>query len=296
LLTRRKFLQASGMVAAGGTLALGSDAFLYEPNHPRVVTVEVPLARLPEVWDGFRVVQLSDLHYDPYFSIVPIRKAVGLVNGLRPDLVVITGDFVTVPLPDVSNRFRARNSAADAEPCAKILSPLRAPYGVWASMGNHDAFSDEPRVIEILQSQGIRVLRNAQAPLERNGSRLWLAGIDDLLEGEPDIDQTLRGIPPSEPVILLAHEPDFAINVAGYAVDLQLSGHSHGGQVRLPYVGALILPDMARKYPMGMYQVGGLRLYTNVGLGTIRLPVRLNCPPEVTLFTLRSGKEKARTG
>jgi uncharacterized protein len=295
LLTRRKLLQSGGILAAGGTLALGSDAFLYEPNHPRVVAVEIPLARLPEAWDGFRIAQLSDLHYDPLFSIVPIRRAVGMVNGLHPDLIVITGDFITVPLPDVHSRFRARNVAADAEPCARILSSLRAPYGVWASMGNHDAFSDEPRVIEILQSQGMRVLRNASAPLEREGSRLWLAGIDDLLEGEPDIDQTLHGIPPNEPVILLAHEPDFAIDAsAGYGVDLQLSGHSHGGQVRLPYVGALILPSMARRYPMGMYDVGGLKLYTNVGLGTIRLAVRLNCPPEVTLFTLRRGK--GRTG
>ncbi|HUK26224.1 MAG TPA: metallophosphoesterase [Terriglobales bacterium] len=293
LLTRRRFLKTSAAVAGAGTLALASDG-LYEANHPRVVAMDMPLPRLPQAWDGLRVVQLSDFHYDPTFSVVPIRKAAEVVNGLRPDLILLTGDFITVPLPDVSSRSRASRAAAGAGPCAEILAPLRAPYGVWAGMGNHDAFSDEALVIETLQHYGIKTLRNACTALERGNSRLWLAGIDDLLEGEPDIDKTLAGIPPSEPVILMAHEPDFAIQLAGsYAVDFQLSGHSHGGQVRLPFVGAVVLPSMARRYPMGFYDLGALKLYTNVGIGTVRLAVRLNCPPEITVFTLRSGKKMA---
>src|SRR5262249_34591136 len=119
-------------------------------------------------------------------------------------------------------------------------------------------------------------------------SRLWLAGVDDVIEGKPDMDRTLRGIPGNEAVILLAHEPDFADQVVQYPVDLQLSGHSHGGQVRIPLIGAPYLPELGRKYPWGLRRIGRLTLYTNVGIGTIRVPFRWNCPPEITLITLRA--------
>jgi len=129
-------------------------------------------------------------------------------------------------------------------------------------------------------------LRNRSVPLERNGARLWLAGLGDVLEGKYDLKQALKGIPKPEPVVLLVHEPDFA----GYVkdVDLQLSGHSHGGQIRFPLLGAPVLPVMGRRYPRGLRRIGPLTLYTNVGIGTIWLPMRLNCPPEVTLLTLRA--------
>jgi predicted MPP superfamily phosphohydrolase len=131
-------------------------------------------------------------------------------------------------------------------------------------------------------------------PLEQAGARLWLCGVDDVIEGRPNLDVTLKGIPPNEPVVLLLHEPDAADHVAKYPVDLQLSGHSHGGQVRLPFVGAPFLPDLARKYPWGLRRIGRLTLYTNIGLGTIRVPVRFHCPPEITLFTLRAATNVVR--
>jgi predicted MPP superfamily phosphohydrolase len=153
-------------------------------------------------------------------------------------------------------------------------------------MGNHDVGTDEAHIAAVLQSHGISVLRNRSVPLERNGARLWLAGLGDVLEGKYDLKQTLKGIPKPEPVVLLVHEPDFA----GYVkdVDLQLSGHSHGGQIRFPLLGAPVLPVMGRRYPRGLRRIGPLTLYTNVGIGTIWLPMRLNCPPEVTLLTLRA--------
>jgi len=115
--------------------------------------------------------------------------------------------------------------------------------------------------------------------------------VDDVLEGKPSLDLTLNGIPPGEPVILLAHEPDWADYVAKHPVDLQISGHSHGGQIRLPLIGAPYLPVLGRKYPWGLRRIGPLTLYTNCGIGTIRIPMRLNCPPEITLFTLRSAQK-----
>jgi len=111
-----------------------------------------------------------------------------------------------------------------------------------------------------------------------------------VLEGRPDIDRVLAGVPPNEVVVLLAHEPDFADHAAARPVDLQLSGHSHGGQVWIPGIGAPWLPPLAVKYPRGLYRMGKLTLYTNIGIGTIRAPIRLNCPPEITLITLRAGK------
>jgi predicted MPP superfamily phosphohydrolase len=283
--SRRRFLQGSTAVAATGALAVLGDGVIFEANRPQVVSVEIPLSRLSEAWDGFRIAQLSDLHYDDHFSVVPIRKAVDLVKSLKPDLIVLTGDFITSPF--VNRRPLVLIKAAKAiEPCAQILAEMQAPFGVLATLGNHDVSTDPAHITAALEAQGVAVLRNRAVPLERNGARLWLSGLDDVLEGKYDLKLTLKDVPPTEPVVLLAHEPDFA----DYAhhVDLQLSGHSHGGQIRLPGIGAPVLPVMGRKYPKGLRRIGPLTLYTNVGVGTVIMPMRLNCPPEVTLITLRA--------
>jgi len=284
--TRRKFLITAGVFAAG-TLALGEDTVVREPNHPQLVEIEMSLPRLPAAFDGFRIAQLSDFHYDEVFSVVPTRAAVAMVNRSDVDLIVLTGDFVTGPYE--KPRRHDKKSARMAEPCAQLLSGLRSRHGSLAVLGNHDVLTNPAFVSEALQAHGIPVLRNGSRAFERNGSRLWFCGLDSQ-EGDPDLIAAMRGIPQDEAVILLAHEPDFADEAAKYPVDLQLSGHSHGGQIWLPVVGAPWLPPFARKYPRGRYQIGRLPLYTNMGLGTIRIPVRLNCPPEVTLVTLRTGK------
>ena len=169
-----------------------------------------------------------------------------------------------------------------------MLAQVRARAGIVGCLGNHDLGTDPAYVSAVLESHGISVLRNRSIPLEREGARLWLAGLDDVLEGKPDLTLALKGVPAAEPVVLLAHEPDFADYVAH--ADLQLSGHSHGGQIRIPLLGAPYLPAMGRKYPRGLRQIGPLSLYTNVGLGTIVVPMRLDCPPEVTLITLRRAR------
>jgi uncharacterized protein len=178
----------------------------------------------------------------------------------------------------------------DAKRCAYILRELHAPLGIFAVLGNHDHGRNPQLIARVLDANGITVLRNFGLYVERAGARLWIAGVDDALGGGANLDLALRGIPQDEATVLLAHEPDYADAVRGYPVDLQLSGHSHGGQVRLPLVGAPFLPRLARKYPWGLRQLGSLTLYTNRGIGTTFLPVRLNCPPEVTLLTLRSGR------
>jgi len=285
LLTRRKFL-LSASIASVGVLGLGTDAVVLEPNHPKLTKVEIALARLPAALDGFTIAQLSDFHYDPFFSVIPLRAAIEIVNQAHPDLVVLTGDFVTVgmfaKIPDPK-------AAREAEPCAQLLGGLRSRLGSLAVLGNHDLGADPNLVTDALQSQGIRVLRNRPRVIEQGGARLWFCGLDSL-DGTPRIDLGLSGIPSGEPVIVLVHEPDFADESCRHPVDLQLSGHSHGGQIWIPGIGAPWLPRFARKYPRGQYRVGAMPLYTNIGIGTINVPVRWNCTPEVTLVTLRASR------
>jgi len=157
---------------------------------------------------------------------------------------------------------------------------------VLAVLGNHDHWNSARIVEGALLDRGIKVLRNDAVPLERDSQRIWISGVDDALVRTANLSQALRNVPPSEATILLAHEPDFADYAASFPVDLQLSGHSHGGQVRLPGLGALVLPEMAEKYPIGLNRVGALQVYTNRGLGVINPPVRFQCPPEVTFVTL----------
>jgi hypothetical protein len=283
--TRRKFLQLAAGVAVTGALALAEDGTILEPNHPILTSIEVVLARLPAAFDGFTIAQLSDFHYDEHAAL-PIKAAIEIVNQLHPDVVILTGDFVTVPPFHNTFHYATRTSSA-AEPCARLLAQLQPRGAIISVLGNHDVDADARRIMEILHAHGLPVLRNRSLPIEQQGSRIWFCGLDSVLDGDPDIDLALKEVPSQELVILLVHEPDFADDAALHPVDLQLSGHSHGGQIWLPGIGAPWLPPFARKYPRGLHRIGPLTLYTNMGLGTIRLPVRLNCPPEVTLFTLR---------
>jgi hypothetical protein len=278
-ISRRKFIQLSG---AGVVGALGADAFLIEPNFPKVVRKEIYLKRWPARMEGFTIALLSDFHYDAVFSVHPIRSSIDTVNALRPDLIALTGDFVTEPAVG-----DPQLGAAAAEPCADLLSRLKAPYGSWAVLGNHDLSTNAGRVSGALTDKGIQFLKNRSIPVEGDGGRFWLTGVDDVLDGRPDLEAALHGVPSDEPAVLLAHEPDYADEVSGYPVDLQLSGHSHGGQVRFPFVSPLFLPDLGKKYIWGLYRIGKLTLYTNAGIGTVRLAVRFNCPPEITLISLR---------
>ncbi len=282
-LTRRRFLQLGGLGAASVTLAAASSG-LAQTDQVVVEQQEVRLARLPKELDGLKVAHLSDFHYASERDSTVIRAAVRAANALNPDIVVLTGDYVTVSI----NRS-SLSSAQGATPCSQILSGLHAPMGVFAVLGNHDQCNPQ-FIVRSLESHGITVLKNYALHVERGGARLWLAGVDDVLEGKPRLEEALRTIARGEPTMLLAHEPDFADAVNDYSVDLQLSGHSHGGQIRLPFAGATYLPRLARKYPSGLRHLGPLALYTNRGLGTVVLPVRFNCPPEVTLLRLRSGE------
>ncbi len=232
--------------------------------------------------DGFRIAQISDLHFGPYTGESEIRAAMDAAHAARPDVIVLTGDFITATWI-----FHYGHRPADKiVPCAELLRELHAPHGIIAILGNHD-WANPNFVAGCLQDAGIRVLRNEAVPMERGGARFWLAGTDSALERAADIDRTLSGIPAGEPVVLLAHEPDFADEAARYPIDIQLSGHSHGGQIILPGIPGY-LPPLGRKYPRGLYTVGKLKLYVNRGVGVSGAPIRVGAAPEVTIVELNS--------
>ncbi len=280
-ISRRAFLRLS---AGAGLLAVapfGEHIFglRYEPYRLVVDRVEARSARVPPELDGFTIGQLTDTHRGPNVDAAYIERAARMLMDLSPDLIALTGDYV--------QRGGPVSSAAQA------LSALRAPYGVYGVLGNHDVWHGETAIESAfgqwLAPETFAMLRNSRRAARIGDIPLHLVGVDDIWEKRHDLPRALAGLPRGEPAILLAHEPDFADEAAAaHPFVLQLSGHSHGGQVRLPIVGAPLLPAMAQKYPIGMAQTKGMLVYTSRGVGMVSPHVRIACPPEVTLLTLRT--------
>jgi len=281
--SRRALLTGGAATAAVAGLGLYSTEI--ERHFIEIVPKTFLIRGLPEAFHGYRVAQLSDIHLEHFTEDFFLRHAVAKINELKPDLVLITGDYIS------NNEHGSDNGAYAAMPhCGEILSRLECPlrYGI---LGNHDVAVDAAAVVDMLRTHGITPLVNAHAPVERGGQRIWLAGVDDCYFGAPDLSLAIPSAP-NAPVILMCHEPDYIESIMRHErsayVDLVLSGHSHGGQVRVPFVGALQLPPMGTKYSMGHYQFGKTNLYVNRGIGTVGLPVRFNCPPEITHITLQA--------
>lgn len=252
-----------------------------EPERVEVRRVSLPLPRLGHSFEGYRIAQISDPHADRWMTPGRLLELVKLVNAETPDLVVITGDFATYsPLFSLTHYVTK---------LAAPLRRLRAPDGTFAVLGNHDHKTDAGLVRRVLASGDVTELRNDVQTLRRNGASLHLCGIDSALEGKERLERVLDELPEEGTAILLAHEPDFAdTSAATGRFGLQLSGHSHGGQVRLPLIESLFLPPLSHRYPGGLYRVGGMFLYTNRGIGS-HPNFRFNCRPEITVFTLRAG-------
>jgi len=284
-LTRRRFLRLSAAGGTGAVLGIGGYSGLVAPFRNQVTRIDLTLPRLPTEFEGFKIAQLSDLHYGPFTGDREIGAAVALAASLAPDVFVATGDFITTP------RFGDRRpGVAKIEPCSRLLQAVRPPLGRFAVLGNHDYGLAPDFVAEVLNGHGVRVLRNQAIVLERAGARLWLVGIDDVMVQANHLDAALAGIPSEECKVVIVHEPDFADVVAREPADLQISGHSHGGQVRMPGLRPFYLPPMAQRYWHGLYRVREMPLYVNRGIGTIGVPLRLDADPEITLFTLHSPK------
>lgn len=255
---------------------------LVEPGWIDVVQISLKLPHLSPTFAGFRLVQISDLHMGGWMNRERLQRVVRQVLDEAPDLVVMTGDFVT-------GHSWNDTLQTSLDELVQELSALTETHTTLAVLGNHDYWTDAEAVRQALQICRIQTLGNDVYTLSRSGEQLHIAGIDDIWEGHDRLELVLEKLPPSGAAVLLAHEPDFADRSAETGrFDLQLSGHSHGGQVVLPWFGPPILPHLGRKYPLGLYQVKEMFQYTNRGAGMIAPYIRFNCRPEITVFTLES--------
>jgi predicted MPP superfamily phosphohydrolase len=257
-----------------------SEAARYALTEPFRLTVEhhkIHLRRLPRELDGFRIVQLSDIHHSPFTSREQIERAVETANSLQPDIVALTGDYVS-------------KERAYAAPCAELMSGLRARHGVYAVLGNHDHWTDAALITDLFRAEGITVLVNQGMRFENSGAAFWLAGVDDTMVGLEDLPLALAGSSDHEFKLLLAHNPIILRRAARAGVDLVLSGHTHGGQVRLRSERNTA-GRPRRRLLKGLARQGETQIYITRGLGTVVLPVRFGCPPEVSLLELRTAAE-----
>jgi uncharacterized protein len=280
-LSRRDFLKMTGYFLLSSFI-VGSGGLVYslfvEPKELDVEEVEIKFPRMPRQFSGYRIVQFSDLHMGGWMNGEKLRRIVDLVKEQKPDLVVITGDIFTGP---VWNEHLVNMASQFIEE----ISKLTVEYKTLAVLGNHDYWSDAEETRKALQQAGVIEIGNNFHTLEKDGEVLHIAGVDDIWYSHDDLDKVLSILPAGE-AILLAHEPDFADRSAPTGrFGLQLSGHSHGGQIVLPFFGPPVLPWLGQKYPSGLYKVGEMWQYTNRGVGMF-LPIRFNCRPEITVFTL----------
>ena len=262
--------------------------FQIEPQWFEVVSVDVSVPNLASAFNGFTIVQISDVHADTSMNQRKLSKIVKLINRQQPDIIAMTGDFVTIKADPQTYSL--------LEKTFKQFSPTEKTVGV---LGNHDHWSDPNEIRQLLHEGKALDLNNTVHIIERNNSKLAIAGVDDNWAGKSDLDAVLKQLESQNnpPAILLAHEPDFAdVSAATHKFALQISGHSHGGQIRLRNrKNPPVLPRMAKKYPVGRYQVDGMVQYTNRGVGMVSPAVRFNCRPEITVFTLNSTDRVARS-
>jgi predicted MPP superfamily phosphohydrolase len=254
-------------------LAQAARVALAEPFMLSIERQEIYLRRLPAKLDGLRVVHLSDFHYGPLVNPRHLERAVQAANDLRPDLIALTGDYIS------QDRIYAR-------PCADVVGQLRARHGVFAVLGNHDHWTDAALIADLFRAEGIRVLINEGSRMDLHGETFWLAGVDDTMVGLEDLSLALAGAQHSEFKLLLAHNPTILRRAARANVDLVLSGHTHGGQVTWRSEKSRS-GRPRRRMLRGLGRRGNTQIYVTRGLGTVVLPIRYGCPPEISVLDLR---------
>ncbi|MFJ7936269.1 metallophosphoesterase [Sporosarcina sp. NPDC096371] len=251
-------------------------AFKIEPK--RLVTREFDVELSSESRESIRVVQFSDTHLGPDYSLQQLEKLVERINELEPDIISFTGDLIDVP-----SAFEGRSEISG------ILGKLTSKYGKYAIWGNHDYGGSGVRFYEdIMIKSGFTLLRNQNSVIELDsGQKITMIGLDDAMLGHPDIEKSIAGVGSQGAKLLLLHEPDLVDKIEADHFDLALAGHSHGGQVVVPLLGPLVTPPMAKIYTKGMYQLTtDTSLYVNSGIGTTKIAIRFWNPPELSVFEL----------
>ena len=272
MLSRRQFLKGAIAMGAAGLVA---DGVLLEPRHVVVERKTIAINGLPDAFDGFRICQITDVHHGPFTGLGFIKKVVEKVNSLNPGLVVLTGDYV-----DHSSKYIV--------PAVSALCRLKSSNGVLSVLGNHDHWMDANLTQEVFNRYNVPVITNSHKLIEIKDKAICVAGVGDLMEDSQDLKAAFYGVPADIPRILLSHNPDYAESMpASERVDLVLAGHTHGGQVRMPFSIAPITMSMyGQKYAGGLVRSASRQVYVSRGIGVVGIPVRFNCPPEITIITL----------
>ncbi len=262
------------------TLSLSATPPLSPPPvsaDPEITEMDIHIRRLSAAHDGLRIVHLTDIHHSLYTPLEDVERAVKMTNHLRPDVIALTGDYVTF-------------SPTYIWPVAQVLGRLHARLGVFAVLGNHDFQVDADEMTHALEAHRIHVLRNSHYALDSGHARLWMVGVDDLWWSADDLEAGIRHVPARDPKILLCHNPVGVRMAAEHHIDLVLSGHTHGGQVRLPVVGGLYTRSkLGKRFIAGWNRLDGTQIYVSRGIGKVLVPLRVGCPPEIACLNLRAG-------
>ncbi|MCR8635421.1 metallophosphoesterase [Paenibacillus radicis (ex Xue et al. 2023)] len=277
LMNRRSFLRKGLKVGLSllGIGMIGAYPFIGERFWYQIKEVHLTVRNLPKAYKGWKIVQFSDVHFGFHYGVDEFRRVVKMINRLQPDIIFFTGDLV-------NTKYESPELAIP------LLQELSAPRGgKWAVLGNHD-YMTRAKVIKTLESSQFKLLVNQHSYIEFEGQRLYIAGIDDVMYGNYSIEEAVQTLSAQDCVLFLAHEPDIAELSSTYNISAQFSGHSHGGQIRLPFFGPLFTNKMAEQYDDGLYTVGENKMpvYVNRGIGTTNLPIRFFCRPEITVFYL----------
>jgi hypothetical protein len=283
--SRRRFLEQTAVVASAAPFAVSAYGLLYGRINLEITRHRIHLPRLPKAFHGFRIAQLSDIHIGPFMPAGEIRKYVEMANELKPDLVALTGDFITWD-PETQ------------EPVVEALAGLKAPYGVVGCLGNHELWYEvEASITHLFERRGVKILRHQNHLLRAGGDLLNMIGVDfqSIRAMSPpgarsvgrylvDVEKLMQ---PDTVNILMSHNPNTFVRAAELGIDLSLAGHTHGGQVTLEYVHPSISPSrLITPYVKGLFETPGSQLYVNSGIGTMFVPIRLGAPPEITVFEL----------
>jgi predicted MPP superfamily phosphohydrolase len=274
-LTRRQFLGGLAATPLVAISAASAYATLIEPHNYLVSQTDIFIKDLPERFEGFRIAQLTDIHHSKILGIGEVQRVVALAQQTRPDMFVLTGDYTTS-----YRRF--------IEPCAEALASLSAPEGVWAVLGNHDHYTDPELTTRALERRHIAVLNNRNTTLRRGPDEIQLSGIDDFTWNSDDWIKAFSGLRDQLPTILLSHQPSVLEFDQAKNVSLILSGHTHGGQIKLPWLGPLArFATKDLRFAQGLFRLGEVQLYVSSGTGVIGLPVRFGVRPEIAVLTLK---------
>jgi len=281
---RKKLLKSLAFGAVGVSALTLVEALALEPEWIQINEMDLPIKNLPPAFIGKRIIHISDLHCSRVVRVEYLQRCMNRVNQLRPDLVVMTGDYITY------NGWGRYTQKA-----INLMGWIRSREGVFACLGNHDygvirglrpvRKTLMRELTRGMEEKGIKVLRNQSCVVSIDGQRIWLVGLGDLWGDDFEPERAFSGVPEDEPVLVLAHNPDSIDYLQDFAADVVMSGHTHGGQVRVPFMRPPLLPIKNKQYHAGMFEVGGKKLYVNRGLGRLGR-FRFNCRPEIAVFTL----------